>query len=1646
LFQDYDYLKKIELNFPLAEQKLTFEQQRQKFSLNSNLLDINVNLYRNVTSKLPFNDNFVLKIEKSDFTYLNFVFNLKIEEIMRNMDIFEIKFHSNICLMNSDNYKLKGSYYISDPSLILNGESNLFLWFKANLELSNQLNLDEPIFKVNYKHNHKQNDERLVEYDALLEVAIPSEQIDYKLKGHLSTDLFEYRVIRNTFDKFLAELRFITNNDEEDKAKLLFFKIDKSFETDGSSRKENSISFGFRKFELDLYDWENQFALDMQNLDIEVLNDFVISLDEKYFRQIVFNTSVRFLVEANDKKYIEASNILNFDDEYHSTKSFIKCSNHLEYSDNIKTDIKYEEYERTTFLRINDDHQFNRRSKFQLNNKFEYKYDENFALESSFLKKNYFSKKINFDFQTTISKFEQCQADFQFYWDNTKDDMLELKLKSDKSFKNVEGSLFKENGVKFAEIFLADLSESTKFGVRNLDYQLHDRYPIENLLTLVNNDNDRFTLKSIHIEIIKNEQIIMLKKNEQIASRLKIETNKVIEYLKTTSNFGLYLQVLDRNANLTGRFIDFKSDLDDLLNYELLVRGDSCSGYKFLANAKLTGNIEESTVKSTLSYSSRDFILPRPHTFVFKHLLTNDVISSDLDIDLPTTDVNHKLKFYLHSEDEFKSLKLAEIEIKQPNKDLAEKLFYEKLEREIKFGLVNFDLDISNLYVLQDLYNLDKQNLNEFVVSLKEDSKSYENEKFSISSINNLGLIAVKNEQSKFFEFNLEMGHFENDYSLISNQINPNYEKVLNMKTDLKYMNDAFLVLGHRFKEKFGSNNEMEIIEITTEIETSSNDKITLKTAGKVEKNSYCSFRALNNEIDIRECHLTGSPISVDADFSLISPLNNIDRSFKLQLNRNNPKILIHLEQNKIITDLLIKLDVTKTKTDDITFSFKVDTQVFSRPLLLNTTLIRKYDEANLQKIIFHLELPGRNDGYDDDDYTVSLITDRYLEYIKLDSNQPEPFSIVYTRNSTDSNNIVNKILASDSNSLFVQFTLNSHLNSRSQLYLHLNAKQNIEKWFYAGYELRNRYQMTDCDFNFDFNINRFDSSRSLNTEFLAKCNNKLIGYNQVYFERFAKNNERKLKLVSKQFDNEQSLNAFVSEYFDHKIYNYTIIQKFDQFNRFDSKELKIIRQQNSLTSHFKSFSNLYSSSLETILCNLSILKNEMRLSNSFDCSLNIPRLYSKQINFGYDLKNNKNKNNFKLDLVVLERILRLETLLTSSSSLLTSSTRFYFDQKSAPNVFIQVDLNKKPDSMLVQVYNLPNIDVIQLNSIKKRVNSNEVLFKNSITYKLMNNKNENNFDLNYKITNNFRTLQISIEANLQRPRLNWLNIYNFNNFNGRLNNFYSRINNLIELNVNREEKKMSMDFIKTNTNDNDLSILKKFDQDNNCFDVRLKTVDQSYRLNIGMFNESRLDGYLMNENEMKILAIATLEVLDSVETNKNKALYLKMKWNNFWNEIESLLTGQLQTRPFIDELYSELNKDLGQASNSIQKNIRAVSNDYNKLIDILTNKYDDDDDDDEDEDDDEDDDDDNEDDDDDASFSIFDTYNSVSNYLNEINIKATKENSDQMSQEMTFLPIIKYNSENSSLFQNNLIIYKPLAIETNLYQVYAIMFKNFKA
>ncbi len=335
---------------------------------------------------------------------------------------------------------------------------------------------------------------------------------------------------------------------------------------------------------------------------------------------------------------------------------------------------------------------------------------------------------------------------------------------------------------------------------------------------------------------------------------------------------------------------------------------------------------------------------------MFKHLLTNDVISSDLDLDLPTTDVNHKFKVYLNSQDEFKSLKLAEIEIKQPTKDLAEKLFYEKLDEEIKFGLVNFDLDISNLYLLQDLYNLDRQNLNEFVVSLKKDSRSYENEKLSISDIINLELIAVKNQQSKFFEFNLEMGRFENDYSLSSNQVNPNYEKVLNMKTHFKYMNDAFLVLGQRFKETFDSNNEMEIIEITTEIETSLNDKIELKTTRKYEKNAYCFFRALN----IRECHLTGSPISFAADFSLISPLNNIDRRFKLKLNRNNPRILIHLEQNKIITDLLIKLDLAKTKNDDVTLSFKVDTQFFSRPLLLNTTLISKYLETpNLQHMNF---------------------------------------------------------------------------------------------------------------------------------------------------------------------------------------------------------------------------------------------------------------------------------------------------------------------------------------------------------------------------------------------------------------------------------------------------------------------------------------------------------------------------------------------------------------------------------------------------------------------------------------------------------------------------------------------------------------------
>jgi hypothetical protein len=291
-------------------------------------------------------------------------------------------------------------------------------------------------------------------------------------------------------------------------------------------------------------------------------------------------------------------------------------------------------------------------------------------------------------------------------------------------------------------------------------------------LTLVENDDEKSKLKSIYIEVNKNfPPIIMLKKNDKLASSLQIESDEYLteDLQAKITNFGLYLRVLDRNANLTGRLIDFKSqDSSDSLNYDLQVRGDSCSGHKLLTNAKLTGNMEESTVKVTLSYSNRSFNLPRPASLVFKHLFTPNEISSDLDLDLPTTIVNHKLKFLLNSEDN-EHLKLAQFEFKRPDRQLAEKIFFERVSsEELKFGIVNFDLDLSEseTFFLHDLYNLDRQNLNEFVIVMKVDG-------------NHLNLIGNKNKQAKLFEINIEVIDTENSYYLSElRKVNPKPKKI----------------------------------------------------------------------------------------------------------------------------------------------------------------------------------------------------------------------------------------------------------------------------------------------------------------------------------------------------------------------------------------------------------------------------------------------------------------------------------------------------------------------------------------------------------------------------------------------------------------------------------------------------------------------------------------------------------------------------------------------------------------------------------------------------------------------------------------------------------------------------------------------------
>jgi len=349
----------------------------------------------------------------------------------------------------------------------------------------------------------------------------------------------------------------------------------------------------------------------------------------------------------------------------------------------------------------------------------------------------------------------------------------------------------------------------------------------------------------------------------------------------------------------------------------------------------------------------------------------------------------------------------------------------------------------------------------------------------------------------------------------------------------------------------------------------------------------------------------------------------------------------------------------------------------------------------------------------------------------------------------------------------------------------------------------------------------------------------------------------------------------------------------------------------------FDFFENIFTSSTRET-CNLKI-DNNASYSNSLKCSINAQRLYSKPINFGYNLLIDESsydekygfKQGFLFDLIYLERVLRFDYNYLNSINLdeFNSTASLFYDFKRDANKYIRINYIQKAEGSnknqyTTQILNFPLTKSVQFDYSKEK-SYNQTSFVSSLFYELKNGRT-NRFDLKLTKKSSLHQYAYSLETNSKRPALTYYQTFNFNRLRGHLENTNAVIDNIIKLNYNgnfslelvnpdldqytheRIEKRQKNKFIVISTLTKDSQqvsqIISTLDSESNMLDVKLigLATSRSYQMNLGFFNESIANGYLLNESENKFLSLVSLSVANKSD---HKDLVFNMKWNGFWKQ-----------------------------------------------------------------------------------------------------------------------------------------------------------------
>lgn len=394
----------------------------------------------------------------------------------------------------------------------------------------------------------------------------------------------------------------------------------------------------------------------------------------------------------------------------------------------------------------------------------------------------------------------------------------------------------------------------------------------------------------------------------------------------------------------------------------------------------------------------------------------------------------------------------------------------------------------------------------------------------------------------------------------------------------------------------------------------------------------------------------------------------------------------------------------------------------------------------------------------------------------------------------------------------------------------------------------------------------------------------------------------------------------------------------------------------------------------------------------------------------------------------------------------------FQWDLLRQPNN--QIVINLKRDNMdkqtslfFIEVPTHPRFNLLRFEIMRIR-SFNQTTIKPAFKYQLKNGQS-NQLDMTIVMGSDIHTNSLSFETNLVRPAFNTLYENRFCKDTGRLQYLGVRLGKMVKFVVdkesNPEQRKISLELVSpdvtkytsesTTVNTNNKYIVKStmkqgsnvmsemistFDSDSNKFEVKITGNGKTYTMNFGVFNETLMNIYLVNESEQKVLGLASLGVVRHNDVIDHTDLTLSARWNRFWYDIQSCIMGGQgmenkaiengQFNSYFGDIYSVLSGDLKDAVDGFKQERMAISRDLG-LDSWMKSQNDD----------------------MPLYKRFFRSYNVLAHKLTEISLRI-RAYSRRLSTLIPRLPVYEYNNEQQK-YDNNLVIRRPTLNARNLYQ-----------